>query len=208
MYLPKSFEETRRERIFELVDRAPFGLLVTAAGGAPFATHVPMILDRTRGPNGTLRGHLAKASPHARQLGEGEALCVFQGPHAYVSARHYVSRADVPTWNYVAVHAYGTPRPFEDRAALRALLDELSAHLEGGADAPWSPAEVPARELEALLGGIVGFEVPIERLEGKWKLGQNRDAADVRAAIAGLSAEGGEAAAVAALMDEALRARS
>lgn len=190
MYRPKQFELTDRELCWQIIEQSSFCSLVSllpraGTSATPYATHLPLLLDRDQGVEGRLIGHLARANPHAALLDQGEALAIFSGPHAYVSPRYYLSDDQVPTWNYVAVHAYGTPRLLPDAEDAERVLRQLSARYEPSAG--WSPDQLPQGRLAALLRGIVAFEVPIARLEGKLKLSQNRapdDAEGARAALA------------------------
>jgi transcriptional regulator len=166
--------------------RHAFALLVTAREGACEATHLPLWLERERGPLGTLFGHVARANPHWRSFdGRTPALAVFSGPHAYVSPRWY-AEPGVPTWDYVAVHAEGVPRVVDDPEAVRALLVRLTDAYEG----PGGHAALPEALVARLVKGIVAFELPIERLVGKRKLSQNKSAADRAGVVAGLRASG------------------
>jgi transcriptional regulator len=185
MYVPEHFAERELAVLHGWLQRYPFGLLVTAAGGELAATHLPFWLDPARGRQGTLYGHVARANPHWQCLdGSVRALAVFSGPHAYVSPRWY-QREGVPTWNYIAVHAEGTPRLLEEPAALRELLARLTDTYDGpgGFDA-LSPELV-----DRMSRGIVAFELPIEQLTGKAKLSQNKSAGDRAGVIAGLEAQ-------------------
>jgi transcriptional regulator len=205
VYVPGYFAESDRARLHELVRAHPFATLVSLAEGEPFATHVPLLLDPDRGANGTLLGHVARGNPHWRLFDGGSpALAIFHGPHAYVSPRWYAGGLNVPTWNYVAVHASGRPRLIEDAAAVRALLERTAALFESGAREPWSPAALPAAYVEGLQRGIVGFELPIEKLEGKRKLSQNKGAADRAGVVAALRALGDPAGLAVAAEMEAL----
>ena len=172
MYIPTAFRETDRAKLHDFIDGHSFGLLVSSLGGAPFVTHLPFLLERDGGPEGTLLGHVARANPHWRELEGREVLVVFPGPHAYVSPTWYEAEEVVPTWNYVAVHAYGSCRLLEERQAVAELLTRLVARHEGGMPTPWAfdpAAAFPQRRLPH----VVGFRVEISRLEGKWKVGQN-----------------------------------
>jgi transcriptional regulator len=204
VYVPRHFAESDRERLHALVCAHGFATLVSVLGGEPFATHVPLLLDAERGAEGTLLGHVARSNPHWRAFdGRTPALAVFHGPHAYVSPRWYRGADQVPTWNYVAVHARGRPRVLDDPARVRSLLARLSAQYEAGAAAPWDPAGLPERVAEGLQRAIVAFELPIERLTGKRKLSQNKAPADRAGVVAGLRAAGDPASlAVAAEMEE------
>ena len=187
MYLPEAFAETRPEVLAALMRRHAFALLVSSDdGGVPFASHLPLLYDPERGPVGTLVGHLARANPHAARFDGRPALAVFQGPHAYVSPAWYGSQPSVPTWNYATVHAYGSPRPIDDAAAVRRLLERLVETYEAGRTAPW-PMDLPESYLAGMQRGIVAFEMPVDRLEGKFKLSQNRPEADRAAVAAALS---------------------
>jgi transcriptional regulator len=145
---------------------------VSQAGGVPFASHLPFLLDRTAGPHGTLLGHVARANPHWRELAGQTALAVFSGPHAYVSPTWYEAENVVPTWNYVAVHAYGRGEVIEDRDALLDIVQRSVAVYEAALPRPWT-LDAASAYTGRQLGAIVGFRIEIERLEGKWKLNQN-----------------------------------
>jgi len=195
MYVPPHFAQRESAECLALIEREPFGLLVTADGeGLPFATHLPFLLER-RGEEVLLAGHVARANPHWRAFdGAQEALAVFQGPHGYISPAWYASSAKVPTWNYVAVHAYGTPRIVDDAGAALEAIAALTARFETGRPDPWTMSSLPEREVEKLLAALVVFEMPVVRLEGKWKLGQHMAEADRAGALAGVEREGGDAA--------------
>ncbi len=183
------------------IGRHGFATLITSVDGTPFATHIPLLLDAARGPHGTLVGHVARANPHWRHFGRGEALAVFTGPHAYVSPAWYATGPAVPTWNYAAVHAYGTPAVLTDQAAVRALLARMVATYEAGAATPWSMSTLPEEFVTRMVRAIVAFEMPLARVEGKWKLGQNRSGEDRVRTIAALRATGApDGVALAALM--------
>ena len=210
MYVPPAFAEPEPSVLLDFIEAHPLGALVTAAphaaGGAGlFATHLPLVLDRTRGPHGVLQGHFARANPHARGAA-GEALVIFGGPDAYVHPGWYPSTREhgrvVPTWNYVAVHAAGPLRLIDDAAFLLRHLEALTARHEAGRERPWSMADAPPGFVDRLVSDIVGVEVEVARLEGKWKMSQNRPAADIAGVVAGLAASPspGEQA-VAALVD-------
>lgn len=189
MYLPRHFEIGDVAWCHDVIRRESFATLVTVGeSGAPFATHLPVLLDERRGPKGTLLAHVARPNPQWRHFDGREVLVVFQGPHAYVSPSWYGVHPSVPTWNYVAVHAYGIPSRLEDGARVRAFLARLTDTYEAGRPARWRIEDVADDYLEGMMRGIVAFEIPIERLEGKAKLSQNRGADDrerVRTALAG-----------------------
>jgi len=203
VYIPKHFEITDPAWCHALMRAQSFAAMITADdAGAPFATHLPILVDPARGPLGTLRGHVARANPHWRYLAAGRpTLVIFAGAHAYVSPSWYATHPSVPTWNYVAVHATGTGALVEDPAQVTTLLADLVQTYEGGGPAAWSMDGLPADYVAGMQRGIVAFEIPVERLEGKAKLSQNRDAVDqarTREALA--AADDPLARAVAALM--------
>jgi transcriptional regulator len=176
-----------------LVDRYPFGALVACRDGVPAASHVPFIYDRKAH---TLLAHVARANPQWRDLsGDSEVLVIFQGPHAYVSPSWYVDPG-VPTWNYTAVHVYGAVRTLHDAPSVAAIVERLTARFESAQERPWQAAYD-----ERLLRQIVGIEIEITRIEGKFKLSQNRSATDRAAVVAQLEASGSDNdAALAGLM--------
>jgi transcriptional regulator len=181
MYVPPHFAETDPAKLFDFIEGHSFGLLVSQVGGVPFASHLPFLLDRSAGPHGTLIGHVARANPHWRELAGQTALAVFSGPHAYVSPTWYEAENVVPTWNYVAVHAYGPVTVVEDRAALLDIVRRSVAYYEAALPRPWA-LDDSSTFVDRLLGQIVGFRIAVERLEGKWKLNQNHPA-DRRAKV-------------------------
>ena len=203
MYIPKPFEITDPAWCHALMRAQSFAAMITADdAGVPFATHLPILVDPARGPLGTLRGHVARANPHWRYLAAGRpTLVIFAGAHAYVSPSWYATHPSVPTWNYVAVHAIGTGALVEDPEPVKTLLADLVRTYESSGPTAWSLEGLPADYLAGMQRGIVAFEIPIERLEGKAKLSQNRDAVDqarTREALA--AADDPLARAVAALM--------
>lgn len=170
-----------------------FATVVTVSSAGMVATHLPLILDRSRGPSGTLEGHIARANPQAAEtLADQDALVIFTGPHAYISPSWYATTAEhgkvVPTWNYVAVHAYGLVRFQEGHEFLSRHLEALVTRHEAGRENPWSISDAPPQYIAQLARAIVGFEIPITRIEGKWKMSQNRPEADIDGVIAGLGA--------------------
>ncbi len=199
MYQPRHFRIDDRARLHGVIRDHALATLVTVIDGALEANHLPVLLDAEAGPHGALRFHLARANPLASALdGAREALLVFQGEQAYVSPDWYASPHLVPTWNYAVVHAHGRPQPLDD-AGLCALLDDLSASQEGRLDKrPWTTAKLPADVYARMRRAIAGYVLPIERLEGKWKMSQNRGVADRRGVIAALSALPGDQAAATA----------
>ena len=203
MYIPDAFAETDVGRLHDLIEAYDFGMLVTSAEPTPSISHLPFVLDRTAGPNGTLQAHMARANPHWQSFG-GHALVVFRGPHSYVSPTWYEPDAPaVPTWNYAVVHAYGTPRIVDDPAAVRAKQERLVATHEADRSPSWNMDGQPPTFIENMLKGIVAFEIPIARLDGKFKLSQNRSTTDQRNVAQALDAEGAvDGSALARLMAE------
>ena len=207
MYVPEQFREERLDVLHDLIEENGFATLVSTTPDGLFATHIPILVDRGAGPRGTLRGHVARANPHWKHLAGSEALAIFAGPHAYVSPSWYATSGRVPTWNYVAVHAYGTPRLIGDPSAVRSLIERTVSRYEGGLATPWDMSGLEAKMVDALLTNIVAFEIPIARIEGKRKLNQNRSRADREGAVRGLRAHGrDDAAVIADLMEAELRA--
>jgi transcriptional regulator len=196
MYTPKHFEETRVEVLHGLIRTHPFGALVTMTAEGLDANHIPFEIDPDPAPFGTLRGHVARANPLWREVApRAAALVIFQGPDTYVSPSWYPTKAEtgkvVPTWNYAVVHAHGVPRFIDDRAWLRAFVEQLTTRHEAGRREPWKVTDAPADFIDAQVGAIIGVEVPITRLTGKWKVSQNRPAQDRAGAVEGLVREGG-----------------
>jgi transcriptional regulator len=189
MYVPKPFAITEREVLHSFIEANSFATLVTTVAGAPLATRLPMLLDRAAGVHGTLIGHVARANPHWRSFdGDAAALAMFDGPHAYISPHWYATSPAVPTWNYATVHAYGAPRVLDDPRRVEEIVDRLAATYEAALPQPWSAREIPAEFRANLLKAIVGFEMPIDRIEGKFKFGQNRPLEDQRSMLATLEA--------------------
>jgi transcriptional regulator len=213
MYLPGHFKEDRIEVLTSFIRDHPLATLVSLADDGLFATHLPMLWDPAPEPFGTLTGHIARPNPHGRTARpDADSLVVFSGPQAYVSPSWYATKREhgkvVPTWNYVAVHASGPLRTIDDATWLRAFVTRLTEIQERLLPEPWRVTDAPARFIEQMLKGIIGIEVPIRRLEGKWKLGQNRSDADCAGAIAGLAARGdADSTAVATAMRASLRDR-
>ncbi len=201
MYVPKHYQENDRETMVAFMRAHSFGTLITAVGNVPFATHLPFVVDVERGEHGTLVTHMARANPQWHHFeNASEILVTFQGPHAYISPRWYASEFNVPTWNYVAVHAYGRVSLIDDPARIYPMLDRLVAQYEGDPPAGWSvPWDDP--RYGKLTAGIVAFEVAITRLEGKAKLSQNKSQADRQGAVQHLTAQANaQSTAVAELM--------
>jgi transcriptional regulator len=202
MYVPRAFAESDLAELHASMRAHPFATLVSAAGGAPFASHLPLLLDEASGGLGTLLGHVARPNPHAAAFDDRTpALAIFHGPHAYVSPRWYAGGPNVPTWNYVAVHASGVGALVEEAERVKALLADLVRVYENAGGTAWSFESLPDDYVAGMQRGIVAFEIPIERLEGKAKLSQNRDAVDQGRTREALAATGDPLArAVAAMM--------
>lgn len=185
VYLPPHFTETRPEVLAAHIERHDFALLVTAGAAGMIASQVPVLAERRSGRL-YLQGHLARQNAQGGDLDDGEVLAIFTGPHAYISPGWYAAGPAVPTWNYASVHAYGRARTIEHPDWLRELLRRLSERHEAHEEAPWRMDDLPAAYLASMLKGIVGFEIAVERLEGKFKLSQNRPAGDRPRIIAAL----------------------
>lgn len=180
MYIPRAYRQENIDELLAFMRAHSFITLVSVLDGAPFATHVPVVVRR-EGDVVKLHGHLAKANPHWRAFGAGESLAIFTGPHAYISPSHYEQRESVPTWNYIAVHASGPVQALhaaDDRAALEREISALIQTYEGAYQQQWD--SLPERYREGMLKGLVGFTMNVTRLEGKAKLSQNRSEADQR----------------------------
>ncbi len=206
MYIPSAFSENRAEVLAGFIRQHSFGTLVTACSASGLcASHIPFLL-RDRGPHGTLVAHVARQNDQWRALQpDTEVLVVFQGPHAYVSPRWYKAKPAVPTWNYTAVHAYGQPRLIEDPSEVLQFLAEMVQTYEGSAKGAWQIDDVPPEFIRAMVTQIVVFAIEVQRIEGKFKLGQVRSAADQQAVVEALETDGNtDARGVAALMRERL----
>ncbi len=200
MYVPNQFSETRVEVLHALIRAHPLAAIVTLTPDGLAANHVPVEIDPNPPPYGTLRGHVARANPMWRELvADVQALAIFQGPQSYISPSSYATKRETgkvaPTWNYAVVHARGALRAIDDRAWLRAHVERLTDRQEAGRSDPWKVAEAPPDYVEEMLNAIVGIEIPIAELTGKWKVSQNRPARDRDGVIAALTQEGTDAAA-------------
>ncbi len=205
MYVPETFALTDPEQIRNVIRDYDFGLLVTANGGGPTATHLPFLLDETSGAQGTLFGHMARPNRHWRDLEamdpDDEVLVIFQGPHSYISPSWYGPEAKaVPTWNYVAVHVYGRPRVIRARDQIMHLLEKMVNAQEARLEDPWSLDRLETGFVETMTRGIVCFEIAITRIEAKAKLSQNKAAEMQRHAAEVLSKGDAPAREVARLM--------
>jgi transcriptional regulator len=188
MYTPRSFRNDDLGQLHDLIRRYSFGTLFTHRDGESHVTHLPFMIDSDRGPSGTLVAHMAKANPHWRAFeGAAPSVVVFVGPHAYISPAWYEDPETVPTWNYAVVHAYGTPRLVLDERRLRDMAMRLVHTHEDPLGNPWDVRRAES-VMDTEIKGIVGFEILIDRLEGKFKLNQNRDPADREGVARALSA--------------------
>jgi transcriptional regulator len=186
MYIPKHFELTDTKTMHDLMRKFSFATIVSVLEGAPFATHMPVVVRSDLSEFGTLRTHIARANPQWESFSsDAEILVIFQGDHSYISPRWYETHPSVPTWNYVTVHAYGRPKIVEEPERVRELLDELIGTYEGTGG--WNSSHLSDKYMDGMMRGIVAFEIEITRLEGKMKLSQNRSEADRRGVIAALA---------------------
>ena len=204
VYLPPAFTETRAEVLLEHIERHDFGLLVSHGKEGLIASQIPFLLERRDGVL-YLQSHLARANPQLADLdGDSEALAIFAGPHAYISPSWYQPGPAVPTWNYATVHAYGAARTIADPGWLRDFVRRLTKRHEAREPAPpWRMADLPEAYIASMLTGIVGVEIAVSRLDGKFKLSQNRPAADRPRIIGALEGrEDADSRAVAELMRE------
>jgi transcriptional regulator len=191
VYIPKFNEETRLDVMHALIESQPFATLVTTGSSGLIASHIPMVLNRSEGPHGTLRCHLSRANKQWRDLtSSAEALAIFSGTHHYISPNWYPEKAEggkvVPTWNYAVVHAYGPIRLVEDPTQLLAHLNALTTQHESTFPTPWQVSDAPADYIASQMKGIIGIEIPITRIEGKWKVSQNKSERTLRAVEQGL----------------------
>jgi len=210
VYVPPHFREDQVPVLHDFIRAAPLATLVSSTPAGLFASHLPLLIDLEPRPFGTLSGHLARANPHWKEAAPGtEALAIFTGPQAYITPAWYVAKQEtgkvVPTWNYAAVHAYGTLRFFEDEASLLKLVTRLTQTHEAKRAAPWAVSDAPPDFVKGMLRAIVGFELTVTRLEGKWKMSQNRPPADIERVVEGLDRDG--EADVAAVVAERNRGR-
>jgi transcriptional regulator len=193
MYLPDHFNETRLDVLHDFVRRHPLASLITLGSEGLNANHIPIELDVEPAPYGTLRGHVARANPvwrdHSREI---DGLVIFHGPQVYVSPTWYETKKltgeVVPTYNYAVVHAYGRLQIVDDRAWLRALVTRLTERFESGRPTPWQVSDAPQPFIDKQLDAIVGIEIAIGKLVGKWKASQNRPAADCNGVAQALGA--------------------
>jgi transcriptional regulator len=207
MYQPPHFREDRIEVQHQLIRNHPLGLLITAGPGGLIANLFPFLLDSAGSDKGTLRLHVARANPQWKELEAiEECLVVFQGPQDYVTPSWYATKREtgkvVPTWNYATVHAWGKPRVMNDDVWLRRQIEDLTAARENLRTAPWQVDDAPADFVAMQMRAIVGVEIPILRIEGKWKMSQNRPEADRTGVIAGFREAGEAGEEIAAMIEE------
>ena len=213
MYRPPHFREDRLDILHALIRAHPLAMLVTTGESGLTANLIPFLIDPDRSDKGLLRAHLARANDQLRQLENGaEAMVLFQGPEAYITPSWYASKREhgkvVPTWNYVTVHAWGVPRVIDDAAWLRQQIGELTQMQESVRAEPWAVEDAPEAFVASQIKGIVGLEIPISRIEGKWKVSQNRPSADRAGVIDGLRADAQDGDSMAELVAAAGRAQS
>ena len=194
MYIPAAFREDRIERLSELMRNYPLATLVTMGSSGLIASHVPLLYESLPDSPGILRGHLSRANPQWQDFrSEVEALAIFAGPEAYISPSWYATKQQhgrvVPTWNYATVHAYGNLEVYTEPARLRKLLATLTTEHEKRYS-PWTMSDAPPEFIDGLLNAIVGIDIRLTRLEGKWKVSQNRPPEDRHGVIEGLTAKG------------------
>lgn len=195
MYLPSHFKEERTAVVHGLIRDHPLGTLVTLGPQGLDSNHLPFQIDPEPRPFGTLRAHVARANPMWREFSQDvEALAIFQGPQAYVTPSWYPTKQEngkvVPTWNYLVAHAYGPLRVVEDTAWLRNFVEGLTNRFEAGRADPWKITDAPDDYIERQLSAIIGLEIPVTRLLGKWKVSQNRVPADREAVARGFKGAG------------------
>jgi transcriptional regulator len=198
MYIPAHFKEDRPEILHQAIAQAGAATIVSMTSEGLFASHAPLFLDPDPAPYGTLVGHLAKANPHNRILDSGtETLVVFHGPSGYITPSYYPTKHDnakvVPTWNYSAIHAYGTLEVFTDPDRLLGVVTRLTNMYEAPRAAPWAVSDAPADFVQGMLKGIYGISLKITRLQGKVKMSQNRPETDQKGVVTGLTADGQDA---------------
>jgi len=193
MYVPAHFAEDRIPVLHDAIRGHGFATLVTMTSNGLIASHLPMLVNPEPTPYGTLIGHLARPNPQTREV-IGEALAIFHGPEGYITPSYYATKREtgkvVPTWNYSAIHAYGTLRFFDDRARLLEIVTSLTDHHEIKRAAPWAVSDAPEDFVQGMLNGIIGLELTLTRLQGKWKMSQNRPEADRDGVVDGLRQDG------------------
>lgn len=194
MYLPAQFEESRAEVLHALMREHPFATLVATGSDGLTANHLPLHLAAEIGPFGALQGHVARANPLWQEAADADVLVIFHGPQTYVTPSWYETKREhgraVPTWNYVVVHARGRLRAIDDPLWLRRQLETLVDHQEAGFAEPWQIADAPPDYIDKMLAAIVGIEIGVTELRGKWKTSQNQPAVNRAGVVAGLRQQG------------------
>jgi transcriptional regulator len=196
MYIPAHFKEDRVPVLHDAIRPIGFASLVTSGEGGLEASHLPMLVSPEPAPFGTLHGHVARGNPQWKSVEpRSQALVIFLGPSAYITPSWYATKQQTgkvaPTWDYLAIHAYGEISFFEDRAQLRDHVGELTEAHESARSSPWAVTDAPTDYMDKMLGAIVGFKIAITRLEGKWKMSQNRSPQDIAGVQIGLASEDG-----------------
>ena len=187
MYIPPAFRIEDPAKLAAFIQHYSFATLITHDGATPFASHLPMLFRPDLGSHGALVSHMARANPQWQHFSsDAEALAIFHGPHGYISPSWYQTGPAVPTWNYAAVHAYGVPAILTDHDRIVSLLRETVSLYEASFQKPW-PGDLPDEYREKMIRGIIAFEIPVARIEGKFKLSQNRSAADIQGVIDALT---------------------
>jgi transcriptional regulator len=190
LYVPTAFRIDDRRALVEFIERHAFGTLVSTGTSGLHVSHIPFLVEQDPGGALQLLGHVARANDHWRALEEADqVLAIFHGPHAYVSPTWYEAGPAVPTWNYAVVHAHGKAHPI-DEARLRGVLARLSAKYEAGRPSPWRMEALEDGYVAKMVGAVTGFAIEVERLEGKFKLSQNRPGRDAERVADALEAEG------------------
>lgn len=197
MHIPEYFNEPRLDVLHDLIVHNPLGVLVTHTAAGLDANHLPFHLKPAAGAHGVLQAHVSRANPVWRELSDGdEVMVVFRAADAYISPSWYPSKHEahrqVPTWNYQVVHAYGTVSLHDDERYVRGLVAQLTRTHEAAQPEPWKMTDAPKDYISDMLKAIVGVEIAITRLVGKFKLGQNKEARDIQGAAQGVTASGGE----------------
>ena len=205
MYIPASFAEDDVDKLHDLVEGHSFGLLVSTEDGVPAASHLPFLLERDVGDFGCLIGHMAKANAQWKAAADQQVLVILIGPHCYISPAWYKADNVVPTWNYVAVHVYGTLRLDDSRERRLEIVRRTVEENEKNREMPWLLDDVDEKFVDGLLDAIVGFRIDIDRIEGKWKLNQNQNPERRSNVVQALTAAGGDACLqIASLISEGL----
>lgn len=187
MYTPRYFEAPAQQTLLSILPEASFAVLITSVDTGIEITHLPLSYDPETGEKGTIYGHMAKPNPHTKALEKEASTVVFSGPHAYISPTDYASNANVPTWNYIAVHATGRAKIINEPEKVRGILERLTRENEEGRADPWMLDDYDQKKLQAMMKGIVAFEIPVTELQAKAKLGQNKSPDD-RVALSGAAA--------------------